>query len=125
MANTTLGGRGEDSPIPGDEDAKLVRVLADGALVLLLGGKKHDAELFGAFVRQPPPDRYFELLQERLPHLRHPLRCSRKGKSRAGRLQVRLWFYGWQDKSGDVWIELAPFLADQGLLQSEGVTSKA
>jgi hypothetical protein len=114
----------EDSHLPGDEDAKLVRVLADGVLVLLLDGKKCEADLFGARLPQPPPERYFELLQERLARLRQPLRCARKGKSKGGRLQVSLWFYGWQDKSGDVWIELVPFLAEQGLLRGEGAKSK-
>jgi hypothetical protein len=101
-----------------------VRLLSDGTLVLLLAGKKVEAELFGAVLPQPPSNRYFELLEERLPRLRQPLRCLRCGMSMAGRLRVRLWFRGWQDKSGDVWIELLSFLAEQGLLRAEAMKAK-
>src|SRR5437667_2808807 len=118
MSSSISTGALEHSHLPGDEDARLVRVLVDGTLVLLLGGEEREAELFGGVLPQPPPAGYFELLQERLPRLRQPLRCLRRATSKRGRLQVSLWCRGWQDKSGDVWIELAPFLADLGLFDT-------
>src|SRR5215472_15563379 len=110
MPSSTPTAAREHPHLPGNEDARLVRVLADGTLVLLLGGEEREAELFAGVLPQPPPSGYFEVLEERLPRLRQPLRCLRRATSKRGRLQVSLWCRGWQDKSGDVWIELASFL---------------
>ena len=68
----------------------------------------------GIALDQPPPPLYFEILERRLPRLRKPLRCVAHSVTAGGHARARLQYYGWHDKSGDVWLDLGMLLVTQG-----------
>ena len=110
-----MGGVRGVSRMGREEECELVRVLPDGTPVLRIGGVEREARVEGVELVQPPPPLYFEMLEKRLPRIGRPLRCVVRGETTGGRVLVRLFYFGWQDKSGDVWVDLAQTLIDEGL----------
>lgn len=100
-----------------EEDCQFVRLLPDGTPVVRMRGVEREVEIEGIEVPQPPPPLYVELLNERLPRLGKPLRCSVRTELSTGRIRARLLYFGWPDKSGDVWLDLALALLDEGVVR--------
>lgn len=99
-----------------EEECWFVRLLPDGRPVVRLRGQEQVVEIDGVEIPQPPPDLYFEIFNERLARLRKPLRCIVRSVSPEGRVHAKLLCFGWHDKSGDVWFDLALVLLDEGLV---------
>jgi len=97
------------------QECELVRVLADGTPVVRWQRVEREVEIDGIEVGQPPPPLYFEILERRLPRLGRRLRCIVHSVTPAGRARASLKYYGWHDKSGDVWLDLATLLVEQGV----------
>jgi hypothetical protein len=88
-------------------ECRLVRVLVDGTPVLFFDGEEHEVAIDGVRVTDPRRVEYVALL-ERL--RRRPLLCELQGRTGEGRPVVRVRYFAWQDKSGDVWLDLAETL---------------
>jgi Staphylococcal nuclease homologue len=97
------------------EECLFVRLLPDGSPVVNLRGTEQRVEIDGIQIPQPPPNLYIEMMTQRLPRLRKPLRCVVRAVRTSGQIQAKLLYYGWQDKSGDVWLDLGLTLVDEGL----------
>lgn len=97
-----------------EEEGRFVRVSPEGRLVLELGGEEHEVELDGLEMPQPPSRAYVEIAN-RLSRISRPLRLDVRSVSADGRIRGRLRVWGWQDKSGDVWVDLAHVLLERGL----------
>lgn len=97
-----------------EEECQFVRLLPDGTPIMRLQGVEREVEIDGLEIPQPLPNLYVEIFQ-RVSRLRKPVRCSIRSVSPTGRVRARMLCYGWQDKSGDVWVDLALVLLDEGL----------
>ena len=104
-----------------EEDCWFVRMLPDGRPVVRLQGVERAVEIDGIEIPQPPADLYLEIFDQRLPRLRKPLRCVIRAVSPEGSIRAKLFCYGWHDKSGDVWVDLAHILLDDGLVRVAAV----
>jgi hypothetical protein len=95
------------------EECRLAAVEPDGALVLHCPSGRRVVELHGLQVAQPVPAEYLRIVQKK--DVREmPLRIRVRGRSQSGREQVQAFVFGWQDKSGDVWVDLARVLIEAG-----------
>ncbi len=100
-----------------EEECQFLRLLPDGSLVVKLRDSEQQVKIHGIEVSQPLPELYSEIITQRIPRLRKPLRCIVQSKGPASQAYAKVFYYGWQDKSGDVWIDLAVSLLDEGLVR--------
>lgn len=100
------------------EECEFEHLLADGTPVVRLRGDLHEIAIHGVEIPQPPPQAYVELMTRRLPRLGKPLRCIVNSVDPTGRTDATVLCYGWQDKSGDVWLDLAVVLLEEGLART-------
>jgi hypothetical protein len=98
------------------QDCRLTGVRADGALVVSADGIEREVELAGIRLSQPIPSSYFEFLS-RFSALPQPMHCDVVGHTASGRALATVHYFAWQDKSGDVWLDLATTLVEQRLAQ--------
>jgi endonuclease YncB( thermonuclease family) len=98
-----------------EEECQFVRLLPDGTLVVRIHGVEREVEIEGIETPEPPSTLYVELLSERLPRLGKPLRLIVRAELPNGRIRAKLLYFGWHDKSGDVWLDLALALLDEGV----------
>jgi hypothetical protein len=97
-------------------ECRLVRVLEDGTPVLFFDGEEHEVAIDGVRVTDPRSAEYVALL-ERLRG--RPLLCQPHGRTATGRLLIRVRYFAWQDKSGDVWLDLAETLVREGIAEPD------
>jgi hypothetical protein len=90
-----------------------VRLLPDGTVVVRAEGEEWSIQIHGIVVPQPPPAEYFEIF-DRIARAGRPMRCSLMTESGDRRL-AKLFCFGWQDKSGDVWLDMATVLIEEGV----------
>jgi hypothetical protein len=95
-------------------ECEFVRLLPDGAVVLTAGGEEWSIQLHGIEVPQPPPAEYFRIF-DRIARSGRPMRCTPVGGVDPGQRRAQVSCYGWQDKSGDVWLDLATVLVEEGV----------
>jgi hypothetical protein len=95
------------------EECALAAVEADGGLVLQCPSGRRVVELHGLLIPQPPPSEYRRIL-EKLQRTGRPLQIRVRGRSSRGRERVQAFAFGWRDKTGDVWVDLAPMLIEAG-----------
>jgi hypothetical protein len=93
---------------------EFARLLPDGAVVVRARGEEWTIQLEGIEVPRPLPAGYLQIF-DRIARLGRPLRCLILGELEGGRRLGRLSYYGWQDKSGDVWLDLATLLVEDGV----------
>jgi hypothetical protein len=94
------------------KECQPLNVRPDGVLVVILSGSKLELEIAGIELPKTPPAAFFEFLG-RLHGVRKPIRCRVVGHTSAGRVR-EIRYFGWQDKSGDIWLDLATTLIEQG-----------
>jgi hypothetical protein len=99
------------------EECQFARLLADGTPVVRLHGVEREVEIDGINVPQPPPPLYVELFERGLLRLGKPLRCIIRDRLSTGRIRAKFFYFGWHDKSGDVWLDLALALLDEGVVR--------
>ena len=99
-----------------EQECRFVRLLPDGTAVVRLGDAEHEIEMEGIRVPQPPSPIYVEIFTERIPLLVKPLRCLVNTELPNGRIRGKLMCFAWNDKSGDVWLDLATVLLDEGVV---------
>jgi endonuclease YncB( thermonuclease family) len=97
------------------QECQFERLLPDGTPVVRMGGEEVVVELRGLEILQPQGSQYREIFEKRLPSTKRPLRCEIASMPQKGRICGRLFYFGWQDKSGDVWKDVAQILLEQGL----------
>src|SRR4051794_29101613 len=95
-------------------ECEFVGLLPDGAVVVRAGGEEWSIQLHGIEVPQPPPAEYFRIF-DRIARSGRAMRCTTLGDADSGRRSARVSCYGWQDKSGDVWLDLATVLIEEGV----------
>jgi endonuclease YncB( thermonuclease family) len=100
-----------------EEECELIRLLPDGSPMVKLRGVEQNVRIYGIEIPQPPPDQYIEIMTRRLPRIGKPLRCLVRSTDPPGPPRVKFFYYGWQDKSGGVWLDLALMLIDEGLVK--------
>lgn len=100
-----------------EETCRFVRLLPDGTPVMLIDGVEREVEIEGMAIPHPLPESYVELFNERLLRLNRPLRCIVRDELPTGRVRARVLYFGWQDKSGDVWLDLAQTVLEQGVVR--------
>lgn len=97
------------------EPCHLLGVEPDGSVVLNLDGVRTIIRLLGITVPQPPPPLYMDILTRRITWRHSELRCRTVVASgAAGVPAVRLSYLALKDKSGDVWLDVAELLVEQG-----------
>jgi hypothetical protein len=99
-----------------EQECQFVRLDPDGALVVRIAGMERRAEVFGVVVQNPPPALYVDIVGQRIHSRKMPLRCVVRS-TRDGQLRAQFLYFAWQDKSGDVWEDLAITLLDQGVVR--------
>lgn len=99
------------------EQCSLVRLLPDGSLVVKLRDKEQSAKIYGIEICQPITSLYIDMMTRRLPRLAKPMQCVVHGDNSNGQSYLQLFYYAGQDKSGDVWVDLALSLLDEGVAQ--------
>jgi endonuclease YncB( thermonuclease family) len=77
-------------------------------VIRLAGGEQQPVRVHGIRVPQPPPALYTDILTRRVGRVR--LQYELRDDDRVGRYH----YLAWQDKTGDVWRDLAKLLIDQG-----------
>jgi len=97
------------------EECSFVRLLPDGSPVVSLRGRETVVDLYGIEIVHPTGDLYREIFLVRIPQARKPLRCKVHAVLPGGNIRTQLFCFGWQDKSGDVWLDLAVVLLREGL----------
>lgn len=98
------------------EECRILRLLDDGSMVIGLQMGEQTIKLYGVKIAQPLPALYINLITQRIPRAGEPMRCFVRSVDSAGQVYAQLLSYGWQDKSGDVWIDLANILLEEGLV---------
>lgn len=96
-------------------ECTFLRLLPDGCPVIRMDGRELVVELNGIEILQPQGQPYREVFEKRIPQTNHPLRCDVLSNEQSGRVRGRLFYFGWQDKSGDVWKDLSELLLEWGL----------
>lgn len=92
-----------------------VRAEADGRVVVRRGQTEETDLVFGVDLVTPLPANYAEFVARRLGNARKPLQCTARGPDAEGRPRATFVYYAMQDKSGDIWIDLATDLLDAGM----------
>jgi hypothetical protein len=95
-------------------ECEFARLLPDGAVVVGARGEEWTVQIEGIEVPRPLPAGYVRIF-DRIARLGRPLRCTILGELECGRRLAKLSYYGWQDKSGDVWLDLATVLVEEGV----------
>lgn len=95
------------------QECRSLNLHPDGVLVVVLSGSERVLEIVGIKLPASPPPAFFEFLG-RLPGLRKPMRCHVVDYTSVGSVRATVHYFGWQDKSGDVWLDLGTTLIEQG-----------
>lgn len=98
-----------------EEECSFVRLLPNGGLVVRIRGVEQSVEIHGIDIPDPPPALYVEMMVQRIPQLGKPLKCIVHSVHPVGRIHARILCFGWHDKSGDVWVDVASVLLKEGL----------
>ncbi len=96
------------------ERCTLMGLAPDGSMRIRDAAGERDVEIFGIVIPRPPPALYVDIVGKRLPQQRE-LKCRRRGVAPNGRARLQFFYYAMQDKSGDVWEDLALTLLEQGV----------
>jgi hypothetical protein len=91
--------------------------MGDGTPVVVLDGSARPLAIHGVEVPRPVPRLYIEILTHRMRALSTPLRCEIIRNEGSERAVFR--YLAWQDKSGDVWVDLATTLLEEGVVKVE------
>jgi len=96
-------------------ECRILRLLDDGTPVVELGDASRALSLHGVVVPVPPPEGYVRIMTDRLGAPGRRLRCEPAAVASPGSAQF--FYLAWQDKSGDVWLDLAQTLLEEGLVR--------
>ena len=97
------------------DECSFDKILADGRIVIKLGTLEQKVKLYGIEIPLPVSQSCVDYLTRLVAGLRRPLRCIQISSVTSGETHVKLYRFGWQDKSGDVWMDLCVDLIDEGL----------
>jgi len=99
-------------PLPGE--CRILRLLDDGTPVVQFDDTSLALPIDGVEVPVPLPAGYVQIMIDRLGRPGQRLRCE---PDPAGTGTARFSYLAWQDKSGDVWADLAQTLLEEGLVR--------
>ena len=102
--------------LPQQEECEFVGLQQDGTLIVRLRGREHLLQIAGVVVPQPLPHAYIDIFR-RLMQRGKPFRCEIQSEHRRAGSRAKIFYYGWQDKSGDVWQDLALLLLEEGAVE--------
>ncbi len=94
---------------------RLLGLEPDGRLAIDLDGRRTIVALYGIAVPQPPTPLYHEILTERINWASLDLHCTALLTGAPPR--VRLSYLAARDKSGDIWLDVAELLVEEGAVR--------
>jgi len=95
------------------ESCRLVRLQSDGQPVVDLSGTPTPGVIDGIEIPQPVPELYREIMTQRINWIDPSLRCA-VVQPRQVPLRLRISYLALKDKSGDIWLDLATLLLEEG-----------
>jgi hypothetical protein len=98
------------------EEGRFIRLQQDGTLVIELRGSERVVQIAGVVVPRPLPEAYLAVFR-RLAHRGKPIRCEVQSEQPGTGIRAKIFYYGWQDKTGDVWQDLAILLLEEGAVE--------
>lgn len=118
--------------MPAERECRFIRLGEDESIVVDLDGREQVLRIAGIRTKKPRPAAYGEVM-DRLSRMNRPLRCVFRDDRfdaaapqdpfgvaaphdpfDAAPIRARIFYFGWQDKSGDVWLDLAELLVAEG-----------
>jgi len=115
VASLLAASQARADPDAGVVECQIIRVLPDGRLRLSFSGREDNAALRG-IQGAPPPVDYVNIVARAATRHVKPAGCT---VDSSNPLVVSISVYGWQDKSGDVWLDLATLLLDEGAAHAD------
>jgi hypothetical protein len=98
-----------------EEECTFICLLPDGSLLMELSGTERSMKIHGVDIPKPPSEVYVDMMTNRIHKLRKALRCRQQPADADGQIRASISYYGWQDKSGEVWLDLGRTLLEEGL----------
>ena len=118
VAALTLTLMAMEAPVNANErECRFLGLQPDGTLQVEVDGTERQVQVFGVVVPQPPPPLYVEIVGRRIHSRNKPVRCDVRAVKPDGQWRARIAYFAWQDKSGEVWEDLAVTLLDQGVVR--------
>lgn len=97
------------------ETCELLGLTANGLPMIRMHGQELSVELQGIEIVDRSSELYRQIFEDRLKSVRRPLHCKVITKLSPSRVRAQLFYFAWQDKSGDVWLDVAQILLEEGL----------
>ena len=82
-----------------------------------MNGIEKTINILGVVLNDTTQKLYTEKITELFKEPRKPCKCILKSQENNDKLFVKILYLGWQDKSGDVWIDLATTLLHEGIVK--------
>ncbi len=100
-----------------ERDCEFVRLLPDGRVVVRRQGVEETADVNGIEIVEPTHP-LLAAIGQGLDRGRERPVCTVHAVAPDGRPRVAIRYFGWHDKSGDVWLDLATTLVERGLARA-------
>ena len=97
------------------ETCDLLGLAADDLPIIRLHGQEFAVDLQGIDIIQSSSTLYRQVFEHRLRRIRRPLLCRVVARLSPSKIRAQLFYFAWQDKSGDVWLDVAQILLEEGL----------
>ena len=97
-----------------ERECEFVRLLPDGRVVVRRHGVEETADVNGIEIVEPTHP-LLAAIGQGLDRGRSRPHCTVHAVAPDGRARVAIRYFGWHDKSGDVWLDLATTLVERGL----------
>jgi hypothetical protein len=98
------------------DECELLKLLPDGSIVIKLNDLEKTVKIFGVELNDSIQPMYTQIITYLFKPIK-PCKYIIKSKKTGDELFVKIIYFGWQDKSGDVWIDLAETLLSKGLVK--------
>lgn len=99
------------------EDCLFRRLTPEALPVIERAGHETVVAWYGLEIKPSMSELCFEIVNERIPRTKRPLRCRLHIMPPENNWQAQLFYFAWQDKSGDVWLDLSQILLEEGVAQ--------
>ena len=95
------------------ESCRLIRLEPDGQPVVEISGRQLPVRIHGVEIPQPVPELYRDVMTQRINWIEPSLRCVTIEPDRQPPA-LTISYLAAKDKSGDIWLDLATLLVEEG-----------